>query len=244
MPKKPSRSDSRTFKGRTLDVSLREDPRNGQYRMQAKFGAGVELPLHSKTWLIPVENRLDQGSEGACVGFAGAHCYGAEPLWQYITVKLARMFYKGAQKSDEWPGENYEGTSVNGLMKFLKLKGWVAEYRWINTLDELKRTLCFYGPVISGSVWKEGCFYPDAHGFINFEGKTEGGHAICICGIDVEEEYFLIQQSWGLDHGTKGQVKMRFVDMGQLIGTRPQICYPQKRAIYSLKAKAWWQFWK
>jgi len=71
---------------------------------------------------------LDQGTEGACTGFA---------LSAVINYQLAhrnlinarnreravspRMLYEMARRYDEWPGEKYEGSSARGAMK-----GWVA----------------------------------------------------------------------------------------------------------------------
>ncbi|MEO6006026.1 MAG: C1 family peptidase [Opitutus sp.] len=66
---------------------------------------------------------LDQGSEGACTGFA---------LAAVINFLLAarnredrsvspRMLYEMARHYDEWPGEAYEGSSARGAMK-----GWIA----------------------------------------------------------------------------------------------------------------------
>lgn len=64
---------------------------------------------------------LDQGTEGACTGFA---------LGAVINFLLAqrkrkhgvspRMIYELARRYDEWPGEDYEGSSARGAMK-----GWV-----------------------------------------------------------------------------------------------------------------------
>lgn len=64
---------------------------------------------------------LDQGSEGACTGFA---------LGAVINFLLAqrkrkhgvspRMLYELARRYDEWPGEDYEGSSARGAMK-----GWL-----------------------------------------------------------------------------------------------------------------------
>jgi len=64
---------------------------------------------------------LDQGSDGACTGFA---------LAAVINFHLARrkikrcvspyMLYEMARMYDEWPGQNYEGSSARGAMI-----GWV-----------------------------------------------------------------------------------------------------------------------
>ncbi len=240
---KKRRSDSRLHRGRVLDVALVQDPRNDDFRMQAVFGSAAGLPLASKEWICPVT--LDQGSEGACVGFAGAHWFGSERFIQKVTTKIARMFYKGAQKCDEWAGENYEGTSVNGLIKYLQSKGYIKGCRWIRTMDELKRTLSLYGPVIVGCEWREGCFDPDREGFITFSGELRGGHATEWRGWNREEGYFIIQQSWGDDHGIKGTVKMREADVVRLLATRPQIASPKKKPFHQgVTLRRWWQFWK
>src|SRR6185312_6536548 len=65
---------------------------------------------------------LDQGSEGACTGFALA----AVINFHLAERKLERsvsphMLYAMARRYDEWPGEAYEGSSARGAMK-----GWVA----------------------------------------------------------------------------------------------------------------------
>jgi hypothetical protein len=65
---------------------------------------------------------LDQGSEGACTGFALAavvnYHLARRNLKRFVSP---RMLYQMARKYDEWPGEGYEGSSARGAMK-----GWVA----------------------------------------------------------------------------------------------------------------------
>lgn len=72
---------------------------------------------------------LDQGQEGACTGFAMAACInfhlvdnGRVPQKNISKDCVSpRMLYEMARRYDEWPGENYEGSSARGTMK-----GWVA----------------------------------------------------------------------------------------------------------------------
>lgn len=224
-------------------MSLREDPRNEAYPIAPLLAASAEVPLASKTWASPY--CLDQGQEGACVGFAGAHWFGTDERQQTVTTKIARALYHGAQLHDEWPGESYEGTSVNGLAAYLRSIAAIGAYRWISTIDELQRTIALHGPVIVGSAWTEGMSHPDHYGFIRYDGMNRGGHATCWRGVNFEERYFLIQQSWGRGHGLRGTVKLRFADAADLLRTGPQICFPEKRALQSLtQPRRWWQFWK
>jgi hypothetical protein len=68
---------------------------------------------------------LDQGKEGACTGFGLAAIINYL-LWLRSGFKLTaadrvspRMLYHLARFYDEWPGEDYEGSSCRGA-----LKGW------------------------------------------------------------------------------------------------------------------------
>ena len=74
------------------------------------------LPAYRKAGLV-----LDQGEDGACTGFglgalinyllfAQSVADGAPPPGRIST----RMLYHLARKYDEWPGEDYEGSSCRG----------------------------------------------------------------------------------------------------------------------------------
>jgi Papain family cysteine protease len=76
--------------------------------------------------LVPVV--LDQGSEGACTGFALASVVNYQLASRNLLnarnqarIVSPRMLYEMARRYDEWPGEDYEGSSARGAMK-----GWVA----------------------------------------------------------------------------------------------------------------------
>ena len=79
---------------------------------------------------------LDQGSEGACTGFA---------LSATINLLLARrgvkriasprMLYEMARCHDEWPGENYSGSSARGAMKGWASHGVCERKQWPDTLQ-------------------------------------------------------------------------------------------------------------
>ena len=58
---------------------------------------------------------LQPGHEGACVGF------GISRLASHLNRKLYDGFwlYHEAQKIDEWPGEDYDGTSVRAGLDIL-----------------------------------------------------------------------------------------------------------------------------
>ncbi len=64
---------------------------------------------------------LDQGAEGACTGYALAAAINFLLNQRKVVRRVsARMLYELARRYDEWPGEQYEGSSARGT-----IKGWV-----------------------------------------------------------------------------------------------------------------------
>jgi hypothetical protein len=237
------RSYQRTFKGRVLDASLEADPRD--YRLMIAPPQPGEL--QSRKWECPV--RLDQGREGACVGFGGAHHIACFPWPQKLTEAIARFFYEGAQDYDEWSGSDYEGTSGNGLMTFLHRSGVIGNYYRVRSRIELDRLLSVKSPVSGGFPWREGMFEADRNGFVRYEGEVKGGHYVCVNGVDFENEFYWIVQSWGRHHGIDGEVKVSFADMDKMIGEGGNIYWFEEKSIGPIRnrmkkeKKPWWKFW-
>ncbi len=74
---------------------------------------------------------LDQGTEGACTGFALA------AVVNFLLRSLnsqrrvsPQMLYEMARRYDEWPGEDYEGSSARGGMKGWVMHGVVSADTW------------------------------------------------------------------------------------------------------------------
>ena len=97
---------------------------------------------------------LDQGQEGACVGFALAGVINIS-LGKQGTARLgrgraargaagrfasARMLYEMARRYDEWKGEAYSGTSPRGAMKAWHKVGVASEVMWPNDSEEREWT--------------------------------------------------------------------------------------------------------
>jgi len=74
----------------------------------------------------------NQGSEGACTGFALAAAIdfikrsSGNPKYK----ASARMLYEMAKYNDEWPKENYEGSSLRGAIHGWKNSGVCSEETW------------------------------------------------------------------------------------------------------------------
>lgn len=191
---------------------------NQPYRLFAQ--AGVEEPKQLNLHIAPKSRMwsrklfLDQGQEGACTGFGLGHCLGTGFKFWPVNDAHAHKFYKWAQLHDQWAGEDYEGSSVQGAMEGAKANGIISGYWWIETPEEFKAALARYGAVEVGSWWKSGMWRPDANGYVHNTGKKEGGHAYCVGGIDLVRNRGRIDNSWGKDRwGFKGSA---WIDLDEL----------------------------
>lgn len=155
----------------------------------------------SYTWSVPV--KLDQGSEGACVGFGWTHERAARPKEHpEMTNADAFAIYHRAQQLDEWPGENYEGTSVLAGAKVAIEKGWISEYRWAlgpgaaAAENDLALAVGYKGPAVMGTYWYNDMFEPDANGYLRPTGGIAGGHCYLVHGYSLTKGY-KVWNSWG-----------------------------------------------
>ena len=83
-------------------------------------------------WSSMVTVAKNQGPEGACVGF-GVTALKEFQEWRQYGSKFdfsERWIYEMAKDHDEWPGRDYEGTSIRGAMKALAQHGICEEKHW------------------------------------------------------------------------------------------------------------------
>lgn len=127
--KPPKKSQTTAGPERVLDAR----PDTLDFRDLMYVPTLVEVPTH-----IPLGDYLDvgvpildQGSEGACTGFGLATVANYLLLRRRVLPDKApvspRMFYELARRYDEWPGENYSGSSARGAMKGWHKHGVCAE---------------------------------------------------------------------------------------------------------------------
>jgi hypothetical protein len=125
----PERSAARKMARRLDALPDRIDIRDWIYQPRL-----APLPDHLvNRELVP--KVLDQGTEGACTGYALAavinYLLAARGLRRFASP---RMLYELARRYDEWPGENYDGSSARGAMKGWVRHGVCAERSWKPTL--------------------------------------------------------------------------------------------------------------
>ena len=213
--------------------------------------AGLTTNLYrSYTWSCNAY--LDQGSEGACVGFAWTHELAARPKIILRNEQFALAIYHRAQELDYWPGEDYSGTSVlagiKAVQEILNTQGLplIREYRWAFGIQDVCKIVGYRGPVVLGINWYNDMYYPDVKYFITPTGELVGGHAILANGIkivrkdtllqptwdniDQDKSFVKLHNSWGLNYGNGGNAYITVRDLDVLLRQDGEACIPQQRS--------------
>lgn len=239
-----------------LDRIYQEDWRSLNYSVTKRLEA-VPPGYPSRSWAIDVW--LDQGKEGACVGFGFSHELRADPqVVNGITNQYAREHvYWEAQKIDDQPGGSYpganpvyEGTSVLAGAKVLTNAGFYSAYHWALSLEEMALGVGKVGPAVIGVNWYNNMFNVDRGGFIHPSGGIAGGHCILVRGVNVIERpmqthhtwaqidqrksYFTLHNSWGQSWGVNGEAKITFADMQKLLNAQGDVCFPTRTSKLSV----------
>ena len=172
----------------------------------------------------PCTAHLDQGREGACVGFGLAHNLACLPDPSPVTACFAReRIYWPAQRIDAYPGGSYpgarptmHGTSLLAGLKVLKSIGACSGYRWAFGLGDLVYGMQT-GPAVLGLTWYEGMLVPDAAGVIHPTGAAIGGHCILCHGVQWKAGRLILRNSWGPSWGDHGDCYLPFAHARKLL---------------------------
>lgn len=174
-----------------------------------------------RSW--PAGAILDQGNTPQCVGYSTWGFLAASPIRNKPKFTPTDL-YREAQTLDEWPGEDYEGSSVRGAMKSLQRRGLVSNYLWAPGCEAVIDHVLASGPVVMGTNWYERMFEPTAYGYLIPDGRVVGGHAWLIIGADRERNNhdgtvgaIRMINSWGRGWGENGRGRMSFATLDRLI---------------------------
>jgi hypothetical protein len=166
---------------------------------------------------------LDQGDTPQCVGYAGWGWLESGPIVNKPKFSPTDLYHM-AQDNDEWPGRDYDGSSTLGLMKALKIAGYVKSYVWATDAETLVAWILSTGPVLVGTNWLRDMFTPDHFGFIEAIGVVDGGHEWRIIGADRDKTCYdgskgavRMVNSWGRNWGDNGRAWVSFADLDKLI---------------------------
>lgn len=214
------------FRQPKLDRKIHFDQRSRSFSV-APFVASTRL---KKTlWELPKTLPLDQGQEGACVGFGWSTELAVGPVIERVSNSTAETYYRGAVGEDHRMGNDFggDGASVLAGAKFGKRTGLVTSYKWAFGVDQVVAALCAIGPVILGINWYDSMYETDEKGRVLVNGSLAGGHCICTTGYipaaDAEKmglgKFDVIQwvNTWGKAYGLGGVGYIRRVDLDTLL---------------------------
>jgi len=232
--------DGSTVEDPRLDRIPDPDQRDSLYSIMEVIG-GQEKPV-TINWGIPEgEPVLNQGQEGACVGFGCTNELRFNPVpVGGLTATFAReTVYWPAQRDDQWPGgaypgaePRYEGTSVRAGVKQMVKLGYVGEYRWAKTEQEMALAMTV-GPQILGLDWYRGMLKPNSTGYLRPTGPKVGGHCCLAIGLKVtapgDSGYYTIYNSWGPNWGKNGTARISRADMRRLMTSGGEACIITQR---------------
>lgn len=196
-----------------------EEPHSPITIPTGSFDRALSLPVYWREW--------DQGREGACVGFGTSMMMALtnrkqDPLHRQYRYN-PMWLYREAQKVDEWPGENYSGTSVRAACDVLRNIGHVRVLRgkdqpvslsegidtnrWATGIDEIRAAIYSGLAVSIGINWYRDFDTPHTRNGELFIGQDNwlqtgirGGHCVCIYRMSDRRNAFRILNSWGASY--------------------------------------------
>lgn len=194
-----------------LDWNPRFDERSKRYAARKRSSRSAKRVY---TRWTPPSIVLDQGEEGACVGFGTTAAIMSAPGRQTLKdpQQFANGLYKFAKYIDQWEGQRYVGTSVLAGMKSLQRLGFIKEYRWCFKTADVIDALLTTGPVVIGIPWYESMYETKTNGLVEISGKQVGGHCLLLYGYhpakairgDGIQEVVYWRNSWGPGYGING----------------------------------------
>lgn len=198
---------------RTFDQISLHDERSLNFPVRETISP---VPITSRYWTPG--RVLDQGSEGACVGFGISGDLAASPVRvKGVTDALAATIYHEAQAIDGID-DSAGGTSVNAGMKIAVRRGYYSSYRWAFSLEDVRQSLIQVGPVIVGTNWYSGQ-YEAPNGIVKVSGELVGGHCYVLNGYSRQRDAYRLMNSWGRSYGKNGQAYITAEDLFRLLIT-------------------------
>jgi hypothetical protein len=144
-----------------------------------------------------------QGGTSECTHYGTTHLLSLTPIVRYNAFGLTANQYRWSQQNDEWPGEDYDGTSVRAALEFMRLEArLIAEYRWAENMDVVLRRLTAPasqggGPLVVGIDWWSGF---DEPGWWDLSGWLRGGHCLDLIGYEPKTATRREAVIWGNSH--------------------------------------------
>jgi hypothetical protein len=189
---------------------------------------------------------LDQNGFPHCVGYSWTHWIEDGPVEQPNIIgndDYADKLYRQCQKIDEWPGEDYDGTSVRAGAKILRSRGVLSSYYFAHDIESVKLNVLERGPVVLGTTWYRSMFRPRKYDDRTYVCEVDessgsgGGHAYLLNGINLDKEiggetgFFRLKNSWGRDWAFEGRCFISIADVEKLLEDGGEMCIATERRV-------------
>jgi hypothetical protein len=186
------------------------------------YPATADEPVTDRTWRR-YGAVLDQGQLGSCTGNAAAQALNHAPLHTIGTACLheeqAVALYTMATIRDAFPGvypPDDTGSSGLAVAKACQDAGLITAYDHAFGLDHVL-SAAMTAPLIVGTDWYDGMFYPDAAGQVFPTGQIAGGHEYVLDGVSVTHRMVRFLNSWSRSWGVYGRFYLSFNDFCWLL---------------------------
>lgn len=196
---------------------LRRTPRSRR-TVQPWHATGVVVRSVCRLLLIP---SLDQGSLGACTGFATAGALSSLPFGLKLTNADGKRIYSLATTIDPFVGSyppTDTGSNGDSAMRAAIQLGLVVSktFSHADTLADMHAGVQTRDGIF-GSNWTTQMSEPANDGYVRIGGEVEGGHQYAYVGFDKERGDEVFRNSWGSSWGCNGYFRMHSDNVQTLI---------------------------
>jgi len=198
--------------------------------MPVEEGVEIKSVAHAPNVAAP----LDQGSLGACTGFATGGCASTAPYRNRLTNAQCVDLYKRATQLDPFPGTyppSDTGSSGWAAMTAACEAGYFSGFAMTAGLTVVLQALQTR-PIILGLDWYSTYDDTDEDGRLRLTStcSLRGGHEIKADEVDAENRRVWIRNSWGLwgveRRGLWGYGYITFDDLALLLESGGDACAP------------------
>jgi hypothetical protein len=211
-----------------LDLQFHKDPRSRSFAARDEVARTARF---KRVWTARRDGPLDQGREGACVGFSCATELAAKPAAFEVTNQTAMKIYNAARDFDASEGRNYpDGATVIAGLQVCRRANYFSKFVWCFGIDDSINWVVRKGPTIWGINWYDGMYDPDADGLLRVGGSIVGGHAIMCNGFWPAHPKFgdvlVFTNSWGKSWGINGRAYLPVEDAIRLLSEDGEVAAP------------------
>ena len=207
----------------------RYDPRDYDFRTLvgvpvAEAAKATDRKMYS---MVSPDFRIDQGSEGTCVGHGHTNILmaGPTPHKSYLDFQtedrahqFARRLYFDATGDSTYQQGAWPRDACASLVNW----GLIDSYWSVPEVEDIVTALLVFGPVGIAVPWYESMYYGDsamANDYgnywikVDFQTRLAGYHWIALTGIDLAPNngaprYVRVQNSWGGGWGWNGTARL------------------------------------